>query len=170
LEFCLFQTTNSLESHPNEIKHNAEVGILMMLFILPPSLALSQDMPHGKWWHIPRVVKELNLTDAEIEQLDEAFYKSRLNLIQLKSNVEREQFELENLIDKKTLNEDASLEQYKKVEKARFKLGNERFRFFVNIRKIVGYERFRELMALKKLRQQKRRQHPKNRDHSVQKE
>jgi len=33
-----------------------------------------------------------------------------------------------------------------------------------------GYERFRELMALKKLRQQKRRQDPKNRGHSVQKE
>ncbi len=150
--------------------NKAMIGILMMLFILPPALALSQDMPHGKWWHIPRVAKELNLTDAEIEQLDEAFYKSRLNLIQLKSNVKREQFELETLIEEKTLNQDAALKQYKRLEKERTKLGTERFRFFVNIRKIVGYKRFQELMALKKLRHQKRRQHHQNRGHSVQKE
>ena len=105
----------------------------------------------------------------EIEQLDEAFYKSRLNLIQLKSNVKREQFELETLIEGKTLNEDAAMGQYKRLEKERTKLGTERFRFFVNIRKIVGYKRFQELMTLKEPRDQKRRQQHQNRGHSIQK-
>jgi len=149
--------------------NKAMIGILIMLFILPPALALSQEMSHGKWWHIPRIAKELNLTDAEIEQLDEAFYKSRLNLIQLKSNVKREQFELETLIEGKTLNEDAAMGQYKRLEKERTKLGTERFRFFVNIRKIVGYKRFQELMTLKEPRDQKRRQQHQNRGHSIQK-
>jgi Spy/CpxP family protein refolding chaperone len=118
-------------------------------------MASGQNMPSGKWWHIPRVVKRLNLSQAQIEQLDQAFRKSRLNLIQLKSDVEREQFELEILIENRTLDEGAALEQYKKLEQARVKLGVERFRFFLKIRKIVGYERFQELMAFKKMRQQR---------------
>lgn len=138
-------------------------GIFLMLFILPTTVVLGQEMPSGKWWHIPRVVKRLNLSDAEIEQLDEAFRKSRLNLITLKSDLEKEQFELQNLFDKKTLNEDAAMEQYENLEKARVKLGTERFRFFIKIRKIIGYERFQELMAFKKLLRQ--RQHNiRNRD------
>ena len=147
----------------------AIIAMLLIFFILPPTIAFSQDMPHGKWWRFQRVAKRLNLTDNETQQLDEAFHKSRLNLIKLKSDVEREQFELETLIEEKTLNEDAALGQYKRLEKARVKLGTERFRFFVEIRKIVGYERFQELMAFKKLRQQKQR-NLRNKDNSGKKD
>ena len=85
------------------------------------------------------------------------FVNLYFNLINLKSDVEIEQFELETLIEEKTLNEDAALEQYKRLEKARVKLGTERFRFFVEIRKIIGYERFHELLAFNKHRRQKER-------------
>jgi len=132
-------------------------GMFLIVFILAPTMASGQNMPSGKWWHIPRVVERLNLSEAQVKQLDQAFRKSRLNLIQLKSDVEREQFELETLIENRILDEDATLEQYKKLEKTRVKLGVERFRFFLKIRKIVGYEKFQELMAFKKLRQQRQR-------------
>jgi Spy/CpxP family protein refolding chaperone len=139
------------------MKRIAISPIILMAFILAPIAALGQDMPAGKWWHMPLVVKKLNLAEPQIAQLDEAFYKSRLNLIRLKSDLEREQFELETLIENKSLNENAALEQYKKLEQARVKLGIERFRFVLSIRKIVGYQRFQELMAFKRLRQQRQR-------------
>ena len=138
------------------LRNTLRAIVVLIVFCLP-AVAMSQDMPAGKWWHMPLVVKKLNLAEPQIAQLDEAFYKSRLNLIRLKSDLEREQFELETLIENKSLNENAALEQYKKLEQARVKLGIERFRFVLSIRKIVGYQRFQELMAFKRLRQQRQR-------------
>jgi Spy/CpxP family protein refolding chaperone len=139
------------------MKNMAISGMFLIAFILAPTLASGQNMPSGKWWHLPRVVKRLNLSEAQIKQLDQAFRKSRLNLIQLKSDVEREQFELETLVENRALDEDAALGQYKKLEQARVKLGVERFQFFLKIRTIVGYEGFQELMAFKKIREQRQR-------------
>lgn len=139
------------------MKYMALSRMILIGFILAPIMAFGQDMPSGKWWHMPRVVERLNLAEAQITQLDKAFYKSRLNLIRLKSDLEREQFELETRLENKTLDENAALEQYKRLEQARVKLGVERFRFLLKIREIVGFERFRELMTFKKMRQQRQR-------------
>ena len=49
-----------------------------------------------------------------------------------------------------------TLEQYKRLEQARVKLGIERFHFLLKIREIVGFEGFQKLMAFKKMRQQRR--------------
>jgi Spy/CpxP family protein refolding chaperone len=131
--------------------------MILIGFILAPIMAFGQQAPSGKWWHVPLVVKRLNLAESQITQLDEAFYKSRLNLIRLKSDLEREQFKLETQIENKTLDENAALEQYHRLENARVKLGAERFRFLLKIREIVGFDRFQKLMAFKKMREQKQR-------------
>jgi Spy/CpxP family protein refolding chaperone len=139
------------------MKYTALGRMILIGFILTPIMAFGQDMPPGKWWHMPRVVKKLNLAEAQVKQLDEAFYKSRLNLIRLKSDLEKEQFELETRLENKTLDENAALEQYKRLEQARVKLGTERFRFLLKIREIVGVEGFQELTAFKTMLQQRRR-------------
>ena len=129
---------------------------LVVLLLAMPAMAFGQDMPSGKWWRIPRVAKKLNLNDKEVQQLEDAYRDSRRKFIQLKSQVEKEQFELENLIDSKSLDDAAIQKQYERLETARTKLGEERFRFLIKIRKIVGYDRFQELVSAKKNHQTKR--------------
>ncbi|UCD31518.1 MAG: periplasmic heavy metal sensor [Desulfobacterales bacterium] len=131
---------------------------LVVLLMVAPTLVYGQHMASGKWWRIPDVAKSLNLSDKEVQQLEEAFRHSRRRLIQLKGQVESEQFELENLMDSKSLDDDAVHKQYERLEKARSDLGTERFRFLLKVRKIVGYERFQGLVSLKKrhLRKQRR--------------
>lgn len=73
----------------------------------------------GKWWHNPRVSEQLNLSEEEKSKLDKIFVESRRKLIDLKSSVEREQFELENLLESEVLDEAAVMEQFKRLEKAR---------------------------------------------------
>jgi Spy/CpxP family protein refolding chaperone len=108
-----------------------------------------EGVPAGRWWRNPQVVKYLHLTDGEIGELEHAFEDSRLNLIQLKSQVEAEQFKLQNLIDKPTMDESAIKVQHRKLEAARSALAGERLNFFVLIRKIIGYDRFQQLLALR---------------------
>lgn len=133
-------------------------GTLLLILMTSPTMALGQDLPSGKWWHNPRLSKQLNLNKAEKSRLDKEFVDSRRKLIELKSSVEREQFELENLLESEALNEAAVTEQFKKLEKARASLASERFNFLMQVRKVLGPERFQRIkMFYGKLRHQKMR-------------
>jgi uncharacterized membrane protein len=128
-------------------------GVLLWIPLISPPIAVGKDMPLGKWWHNPRVSEQLNLSEEEKSTLDALFVESRRKLIDLKSSVEREQFELENLLESKVLDEAAVMEQFKRLEKARGNLSTERFNFIPGVRKTIGFERFQRLkMFHQKLR------------------
>jgi len=108
------------------------------------------QVPAGKWWHMPGVAKKLQLTDAHIKQLDDVFIENRMKLIDFKSALEKERFELQNLLDKDRLDEKAVFDQFTKLQAARSKLEAERFHFLLEVRKILGRERFQQLEVLVK--------------------
>ncbi len=131
-------------------------GMLLLILATSPTIAVGQDLPSGKWWRDQRMSKQLDLNKAEQSKLDQAFVNSRRKLIELKSIVEKERFELENILEKETLNEHAVTEQFKKLEKARASLAGEHFNFLIQVRKILGNERFRRIkMFYGKSRHQK---------------
>jgi Spy/CpxP family protein refolding chaperone len=110
----------------------------------------------GKWWENPEMAEKLNLSDAEKAKLKEAFNNSRRKLIDLKSNVEKQRFELGTLLDKKTLDEAAVMQQFTKLEKARTELSRERFSYLLEARKILGQERYQTLKQEGKKRRSSR--------------
>jgi len=120
-------------------------GLVVLIFAATPVIATAQEMMPGKWWHNPKVSKDLNLSQDEKERLEKGFRASRRNLIDLKSRVKREQFELDNLLEDGNMDDVAVKKQYKKLEKERAKLSEERFNFVMKIREIVGKERFRQM-------------------------
>jgi Spy/CpxP family protein refolding chaperone len=138
------------------LKQKAISMALPMFLLVLPALCLAQDMPHGKWWRYPRVAKQLDLSDEEKTALDEKFVESRRKLIGLKSNLEREQFELDNLLDSQKLDESAVREQFKRLEAARSDLSEERFSFLIEVRHILGFERFHKIKTLYELRRHKK--------------
>jgi Spy/CpxP family protein refolding chaperone len=121
------------------------VGILLILMINLPGLAAGQDVPSGKWWYNQKVVKNLNLTQKEIRQLDQAWVDSQRKLIKLKNEVEREQFELDTLLGKKTVDDTGVRKQFNRLESARTDLADERLEFIIRVREIIGAERFQQL-------------------------
>jgi Spy/CpxP family protein refolding chaperone len=120
-------------------------GMLLVVIFLLPATAPGQDVPAGKWWRNSKIVKELNLTQQEVGALDQLYAQSRRKLIELKNNVEREQFELDNLLGSKNAEDAEVKRQFKKLETARSDLSNERFRFVMQIRDIIGHDRFEQL-------------------------
>ena len=121
------------------------VGILLIFMINLPGLAAGQDVPSGKWWYNKKVAKNLNLTQKEIRQLDQLYVDSHRELIKLKNAVEREQFELDTLLGKKTVDDAKVREQFKRLESARTDLADERLGFVMGVREIIGAERFQQL-------------------------
>jgi Spy/CpxP family protein refolding chaperone len=123
------------------------VGILMIFIINLPGLVTGQDVPSGKWWYNQKIVQNLNLTQKEIRQLDQLYVGSHRKLIRLKNAVEREQFELDNLLGQKTVDDAKVRKQFKRLESARTDLANERLGFIIRVREIIGVERFQQLKA-----------------------
>ncbi|MDY6855741.1 MAG: hypothetical protein SWO11_13745 [Thermodesulfobacteriota bacterium] len=62
---------------------------LVFLWVLVPAISIGNDILPGKWWHSPRVAKKLELSKEEKKQLDDLFVKSRLKMIDLKSEIEK---------------------------------------------------------------------------------
>ncbi|NIO05765.1 MAG: periplasmic heavy metal sensor [Proteobacteria bacterium] len=93
------------------------------------------------------MTEQLNLNDEEKGALDELFLDNRRKLIDLKGTMERERLELENVFEKESLDEPAVMAQFKRLEDARANLATERFRFVIEVRKMIGYDRFQSLKA-----------------------
>ena len=120
-------------------------SVLAVLLLFFPSVLFAQDMMGGKWWQSKRVSESLEITDAEKRQLNETYTASRRELITLKSNVEKERFELDNLLDRGDSKKETVLDQYNRLEAARSKLSVERFNLLLDVREIVGIERYQQL-------------------------
>ena len=118
---------------------------LVSLWVLLPAISVGDDIIPGKWWNNPKVAKKLELSKEEKKELDDLFVTSRRRLIDLKSAIEKEQFELENLLESETLDEATTMEQFKKLQKTRENLSTERFSFLIKVRKVLGFERFQYL-------------------------
>jgi Spy/CpxP family protein refolding chaperone len=126
---------------------NAFSALLLFIFLTAPMIAAAQDVPTGKWWYNPQIQKNLNLSQNEIGKLDKLFANSRRKMIQLKSEVEREQFELDQLLGKKKVDDAKVKKQFQKLEQARKELANERLDFVIGVRNILGADRFQQLKS-----------------------
>ena len=129
-------------------------ALIIILLFFPP-VAWGQDMMDGKWWQNRKIAEKLEITKTEKQLLDERYVESRRKLISLKSDVERERFELDNLLDRGGSKKETIQDQYIRLEEARANLSEERFNLFLEVRSIVGIERYQELKAMHRSRRTK---------------
>ncbi len=120
--------------------------VLFALSVLLPAInARASEMPGGKWWHRPQVAKTLNLTDQEKQVLNEKFAFSKRKRIDLKANVQKARLDLDLQLANQPLDEKALLKQFDKVLSARNALAKEQFAFIMEVRKVLGQDRFEQL-------------------------
>jgi Spy/CpxP family protein refolding chaperone len=134
-----------------------KIGVfLVVTCLLSPAIVFGQEMMGGKWWQSKRIAEELEITKEEKRQLDEIYTASRRELITLKSNVERERFELDNLLDHESAKKKDIKNQFNKLENARSTLSEERFNLLLGVRDIVGIERYQQLKILHRMKRDKK--------------
>ena len=106
---------------------------------------MDQEIPRGKWWQNSEIAAQMNLTADEIEKLNTAYTQMRRKLIRLQSDVKLQRFELENVLESRNMNADAVMKQFDTLEKARTDMSREIFLFIVEVREILGLDRYTEL-------------------------
>ena len=107
-----------------------------------------QEIPSERWWDSQDLRKRLQLTQTEIGQLDDLHLASHDKLTNLKITVEDAELELDNALGQKSIFDDEVRLQFDRLQEARTNLANERLRFEVRLREIIGDERLELLKAV----------------------
>ena len=133
------------------LKKGVWLGVLFFVVFLPATMPAAGLM-HGMWWNDRSIVDELELQDAEKKELEERYIESRRKMIEQKSEVERQRFELDLLLG--SPDRQKIMTRFDSLEQARAELSRTRFEMLLEVRKIIGPERFQ---GLKKMHRDKRR-------------
>jgi Spy/CpxP family protein refolding chaperone len=101
--------------------------------------------PAGIWWKNPMVVQRLTLTADQTKKMDEIFQQSRIQLIDLKANVEKQQVMLEPLIGANPVETTKAMAQIDKVAQARADLEKADARMLLGIRAVLTPDQWTKL-------------------------
>ena len=131
-----------------EMFKNALAILAAIILFLYPAICRAKDIPPGRWWHVPYFVEQLQITDEQKDELDKLFDYNRNRLAELKKQMEQERSELVAAFDQEHLNESTAITQMKKLENTRTLLAATRFSYSLELRKMLGHERFQRLKTL----------------------
>ena len=102
-------------------------------------------LPPGKWCHMPKMVEGLNITDEEKRFLDQLFLEKRKAMIQVKSEMQTKKLDMETIMEKDPFDEDAAMQQFEAMHVIGQKMWKNKFKFVIEVRKLLGKERFIQL-------------------------
>ena len=126
---------------------------LAIFFIAANALAQDQDVPKGRWWTEPSVVKALSLTDNEVEQLEAASADWRLNVGLLESDIRYNQRKIDSWKAMNSSNPQGKERVIRKlegkIEKDRALLPKAKPAYVDKVRAILGPARYEKLLTLK---------------------
>ena len=111
--------------------------------------------PFGTWWKNSEVVKELQLSDAQVKQIEQTFLDYRLKLIDLRADVERQETKLQPLLEADQPNEQQVGSQVDAVVAARGKLEKTNTMMMLAIRRVLSVEQWKKLQAIEHRRGEK---------------
>jgi protein CpxP len=104
----------------------------------------------GKWWENSELVKKLQLTDAQIKQLNQTFFDHRMKLIDYHAEMEKQDMKLQSLLDEDSPSEAQVGAQVDQVLAARSKLEREDTMMSLDLRKVLSVDQWRQLKAIRK--------------------
>jgi Spy/CpxP family protein refolding chaperone len=97
------------------------------------------------WWRNPRVVERLTLTPDQVKRMDGIFQESRLHLIDLRANVEKQEVMLEPLLSANPLDTAKAQAQIDKVADARADLEKANAKMLLGIRAVLTPDQWTRL-------------------------
>jgi len=141
------------------------IGILMLggISIAKDVHGKGQDMPNRggnggmmgsdnmmmgfKWWQNPDFIKKLAITDSEKTTLDNLYVEKMKNMIDHKAGLQKEMLVIQQLLENDTLDEAKAMATFKEHQDLRTNLETEQFKFLLEVRKLFGSDRFKELRS-----------------------
>jgi hypothetical protein len=99
------------------------------------------------WWKNPDLVQKLALTADQQKRMDDIFQQSRLQLIDLKANLEKQEVTLEPMLDANPPDTNKILAQIDKTAQARAELEKGNARMLLGIRNVLTPDQWTKLQS-----------------------
>ena len=122
------------------------VAVLVAALSFP---AAAQELPPGKWWHRPEVVRSLGLSPQQRTQLDEIVQRTAPELIDLKADVEKKAIVLRGQLDRPSLDRASIQHAAEQVSRARGRLFERELMMLIDMRGVLEddqWSRFRTFL------------------------
>ncbi len=136
---------------------NLLVGFAVVMLAVLPGQGWAKGPPDGpstginypgKWWRVPDLTEQLNLSAEEKTKLDALYLEHHSRLIDARAARNKAKLILDDLLEKDELDEKAVFAQLETANEALSRINTERFRFLVEVRKLLGVERYAQLKGL----------------------
>ena len=95
------------------------------------------QLPPGKWWRRPEIIRLLNLTDEQQDRLESIFRSSATDLIDLKAEVDKSSIALRGELDRPQLDRAAIHRLAARISDARGKLFDRELTMLVEMRSVL---------------------------------
>jgi len=104
---------------------------------------------HGKFWKREKVRDKLDLSQAQVQNLEQIFASHQQSLVDLEANVKRERSELDTLLTNEQTDDARVMTQVDVLEQARARLGKARVMMLLEMRKVLTPAQREALARLK---------------------
>ena len=105
-------------------------------------------VPPGTWWRNPETIKALNLSPDQQKKMDDTFRQNRIALIDVKANLEKEQLNLEPLVNANPPDTNKALAQISKIADLRADLEKANARMLLGLRAQLTADQWTKLQSV----------------------
>ena len=112
--------------------------------------------PPGQWWQNPEVARQLALTGDQKNAIDGVLQQNRQQLFDLSMAVQREDFNMQGLMDADQPDEGKILAEVDHLAQARAELEKQNARMLLAMRRVLTTDQWKKLQAYQ-------REHPQQR-------
>ncbi len=103
--------------------------------------------PAGIWWHNPDLIQKLTLTPDQQKRMDDILQQSRLQLIDLRANVEKQEVLMEPMLAANPPDTNKILAQIDRTAQARAELEKANAKMLLGIRNLLTPDQWTKLQA-----------------------
>jgi len=106
-------------------------------------------LPHGRWWKSAAVVKEVGLSDVQVQKIEKIFLDSRMKLVDAHAALQKEELQLEPLLEGDAPEEAAVLSAIDRITAARAAVEKSNAQMAFAIRRVLTPEQWKKLRTLR---------------------
>ena len=122
---------------------------LVLLVVLSNSLVALPQSELGKWWKISEIVGKLQLTETQIEQIEQSFLNHQRKLADANAQLKQNEEQLKILMQSDRVDDGKVQSQIKRVASARAALETTYASMMLSIRKALSKEQWKKLEEMK---------------------
>lgn len=102
-------------------------------------------LPPGTWWKTPEIVQQVGLTPDQVKRIDDIFEKSRMHLMDLKTNLDKQTMQLEPLLNANPVDQARAAAQIDRVADARADLEKANAKMLLGMRAVLTTDQWTKL-------------------------